>query len=174
MQRLRRLRLRSRRQYVQHPECDSENQLALHSMNQLELFNSAQRSDEYYREQWDAFYAERRRLLNRMAWLVAGLALSFCSLSQWSINTRRSGTRWQFTARFFCLHCLNSGSSLCGGSGVGPVHDVESISSVRHVPEIYPGGDADTADFFDPRGQKLTITTTKMGRRGLNHWVANR
>ena len=61
--------------------------------------------------------------------------------------------------RISCLHWLHSGSSLCGGSGVGLVHDVEKISSVQHSSEIYPGGDANTTDFFDLRGQKLTMGT---------------
>ena len=46
-------------------------------MNQLGLSNSTQRSDEYYREQWSFYYAERRRLLARMVWLAVGLGIGF-------------------------------------------------------------------------------------------------
>ena len=42
-------------------------------MGLLGLSKSAQRDDEYYREQWRAYYAVRRRLLARMFWLAGGL-----------------------------------------------------------------------------------------------------
>ena len=56
---------------------NQEIRLTLHSMNQLGLCNSAQRSDEYYRDQWSSYYAERRRLLARMFWLALGLSVGF-------------------------------------------------------------------------------------------------
>jgi hypothetical protein len=46
-------------------------------MDMLGLSNSAQREDEYYREQWRLYYAERRRLLTRMFWIAVGLGVFF-------------------------------------------------------------------------------------------------
>jgi hypothetical protein len=49
-------------------------------MFQLDLSNSAQRDDEYYREQWRAFYTERRRILRRVLWLACGFGVLFSLL----------------------------------------------------------------------------------------------
>jgi hypothetical protein len=38
---------------------------------------SSGREDEYFSEQWSFYYAERRRLLNRMFWLAGGLGVCF-------------------------------------------------------------------------------------------------
>jgi hypothetical protein len=46
-------------------------------MIHLGLSNSSQRGDEYYREQWSAYYSERRRQLARMFWLAGGLGVVF-------------------------------------------------------------------------------------------------
>ena len=44
-------------------------------MDQLWLSDSAQRGDEYYREQWSIYYANRRRSLFRMFSLAGGLCV---------------------------------------------------------------------------------------------------
>jgi len=59
------------------PQLQSKNRLILHSMIELGLSNSAQRGDEYCREQWSAYYSERRRHLARMFWLAGGLGAVF-------------------------------------------------------------------------------------------------
>jgi hypothetical protein len=46
-------------------------------MDVLGLSNSTQRGDEYYREQWRLYYAERLRLLTRMSWIAGGLGVFF-------------------------------------------------------------------------------------------------
>jgi hypothetical protein len=46
-------------------------------MIQLGLSDFAQRDDEYYREQWSAYYSERRRHLARLFWLIGGLGVVF-------------------------------------------------------------------------------------------------
>jgi hypothetical protein len=49
----------------------------MQSMEQLDLSDSAQRSDDYYREQWGSYYAERGRLVKRIASIAAGLGIFF-------------------------------------------------------------------------------------------------
>ena len=44
-------------------------------MDQLQLSDSTARSDDYYREEWHFYYAERRRLLIRLLWMAAGLGI---------------------------------------------------------------------------------------------------
>lgn len=61
-------------------------------MEQLGLSNSAHRSDEYYREHWSSYYAERRRLLNRMAWLAGGLGIFFLLFI--AVTDRHPGLRY--------------------------------------------------------------------------------
>lgn len=51
------------------------------AMDELRLSNSVIRGDQYYREQWSFFYAERRRLLIRLFWLAAGLGVCFLSFA---------------------------------------------------------------------------------------------
>jgi hypothetical protein len=46
-------------------------------MDALGFSNSAKGSDEYYRDQWISYYAERRGLLARMFWLDVGLGGCF-------------------------------------------------------------------------------------------------
>ena|ERR1039458_919381 len=69
------------KQSTQNPDSVQKNRLILHSMIQLALSNSAQRGDDYYREQWSAYYSERRRLLTRIFWLVVGLGVGFLLFS---------------------------------------------------------------------------------------------
>jgi hypothetical protein len=66
-----------RRRYIQNPNSGHQSQLALQFMDMLGLSNSAQRDDEYYREQWRLYYAERQRLLMRMFWIAGGLGVFF-------------------------------------------------------------------------------------------------
>ena len=84
--------LPSWRRDVQRPNCRPRNQLGLQSMEQLGLSNSAHRSDEYYREHWSSYYAERRRLLNRMAWLAGGLGIFFLLFI--AVTDRHPGLRY--------------------------------------------------------------------------------
>jgi hypothetical protein len=44
-------------------------------MSELGLSNSAQRSEEYYQDQWSSYYSERRRRLARLFWLAVGLGV---------------------------------------------------------------------------------------------------
>ena len=46
-------------------------------MNVLTLSSSGDRDDGYYLEQWTFYYAERQRLLTRLCWLAAALAICF-------------------------------------------------------------------------------------------------
>ena len=63
--------------YNQNPNSGHQSRLALQSMDMLGLSSSVQRGDEYYREQWRLYYAERRRLLTRMFWIAGGLGVFF-------------------------------------------------------------------------------------------------
>jgi len=67
--------------YNQNPNSGHQSRLALQSMDMLGLSSSVQRGDEYYREQWRLYYAERRRLLTRMFWIAGGLGVFFLLLS---------------------------------------------------------------------------------------------
>lgn len=64
-------------------------------MEQLGLSNSAHRSDEYYREQWSSYYAERRRLLNRVICLAFGLGIFFLLFI--AVAARHPGARYLLT-----------------------------------------------------------------------------
>ena len=46
-------------------------------MDALGLSNTAQRGDDYYREQWHLYYTEKHRLLTRIFWLAGGGAVTF-------------------------------------------------------------------------------------------------
>jgi|GEM_PF-3174673 len=45
-------------------------------MKELRPQGLATSGDEHYREEWNCFYAERRRLLVRFFWFAGGLAIS--------------------------------------------------------------------------------------------------
>jgi len=54
-------------------------------MDQLKLLNAAERGDEYYREHWSLYYAERRRLLHRVFRLAGALGVLF-TLCSWALE----------------------------------------------------------------------------------------
>lgn len=58
-------------------------------MDQLKLLNAVERGDEYYREQWSLYYAERRRLLQRVFRLAGALGVLF-ALCWWTLEKHPS------------------------------------------------------------------------------------
>lgn len=58
-------------------------------MEQLKLLNATEQGDQYYREQWSVYYAERRGLLQRVLWLACGLGVLFM-LCWWALEKQSS------------------------------------------------------------------------------------
>ena len=85
------------------PELDFslKNRVSIEAMDQLRLSNSAERGDEYYREQWSGYYAARRRLLRRIYSLAGGLVVVF-PLNWWLIE-RQSFLRYVLSASTLIL-----------------------------------------------------------------------
>lgn len=124
-------------------------------MRQLELSNSTQRDDEYYREQWRAYYAERRRLVSRMCWLAGWLGvlvLLFIGVIE------KHPLLGNVVAVFLAILLFVLAAQwflLTGRSRDGPVHDVENLSSFQHLLGTYLDVAADTVDFLAQKGSEI-------------------
>ena len=142
-------------------------------MIQLGLSNSAQRGDEYYREQWSAYYSERRRHLARMFWLAGGLGVVFLLFT--AVVERHSllASVLAVPLAILMFALPAQWQSLGGRSGDGPVRDVENSSSPQHLLGIHWGALAVTADLLDQRSRKSTISITKTKGRPRRYRAVN-
>ena len=73
------------------PELDlsPKTRARIEAMDHLGLSNSTERGDEYYREQWSGYYAERGRLLRLIFSLAGGVAVLF-AINWWAIERQSS------------------------------------------------------------------------------------